>query len=157
MEISVAGSISSVSSSATWPSLIRSHRCAADVPSRGTVTMRVKRPALNVRRVENRTSRLAVSVGCSIRPLMPRSMKFLQLNVQKQRSGQHSMMNDASLQGFTALVVSEPCVFEMDGKVMMSPLGHQGWTAILPSERHDGRWVVRSPCFGCVEISNASR
>lgn len=26
-------------------------------------------------------------------------------------------------------------------------MGHQGWTAILPSERHDGRWAVRSmPC-----------
>lgn len=23
-------------------------------------------------------------------------------------------------------------------------MGHQGWTAILPRERHNGRWVVRS-------------
>jgi hypothetical protein len=32
----------------------------------------------------------------------------------------------------------------MNGKVITSPMGHQGWTAILPSERHEGRWAVRS-------------
>ena len=40
--------------------------------------------------------------------------------------------------------ISEPYVFEMEGKVRTSPMGHQGWTAILPSERHRGRRPVRS-------------
>jgi hypothetical protein len=75
---------------------------------------------------------------------MSRSMKFLQLNLQKQRNVQHSVMNDASLKEYAALIISEPYVIEMEGKVRTSPRGHQSWTAILPSERHSGRWAVRS-------------
>jgi hypothetical protein len=71
-------------------------------------------------------------------------MQILQLNMQKRREVQHSVMNDASLKEYTALVISEPYVFEMNGKVRTSPMGHQSWTAILPSQRHDGRWAVRS-------------
>ena len=48
-------------------------------------------------------------------------------------------MNDASLENCAALVISEPYVFEMDGKVRTSPIGNQNWTAILLSERHRGR------------------
>jgi hypothetical protein len=75
---------------------------------------------------------------------MSRSLRFLQLNVQKRRNVQHSVMNDVSLKEYAALVISEPYVLEMDGKVTTSPMGHQGWMAILPSKRHDGRWAVRS-------------
>lgn len=71
-------------------------------------------------------------------------MQVLQLNMQKRREVQHSVMNNVNLKEFAALVISEPYVFEMDGKVSTSPVGHQGWTAILPRERHDGRWVVQS-------------
>jgi hypothetical protein len=53
-------------------------------------------------------------------------------------------MNDTDLKEYTALVMSEPYVLEMDGKVITSPMGHQGWMAILTSKRHDGRWAVRS-------------
>lgn len=58
-------------------------------------------------------------------------MQNLQLNMQKRREVQHSVLNDASLKKYTALVISEPYVFEMGGKVRLSPMGHQGWTAIL--------------------------
>lgn len=51
----------------------------------------------------------------------------------------HSVMNDASLKECAALVVSEPYVSQMGGKVTTSAMGHQGWTGILPSERHGGR------------------
>lgn len=71
-------------------------------------------------------------------------MKLLQLNVQKQCNVQHSVLKDARLKEYAGLVVSEPLVFETDGKVTTSPMGHQGWTPILPSERRDARWVVRS-------------
>ena len=71
-------------------------------------------------------------------------MQVLQLNMQKRREVQHSVMNDERLGGYAALVASEPYVFEMEGKVRTSPMGHQSWTAILPSERHSGRWAVRS-------------
>jgi hypothetical protein len=71
-------------------------------------------------------------------------MKFLQLNLQKQRNVQHSVMNDANLKEYAALIISEPYVIKMEGKVRTSPMEHQSWTAILPSERHSGRWAVRS-------------
>jgi hypothetical protein len=70
---------------------------------------------------------------------MSRSLRFMQLNVQKRRNVQHSVMNDVTLKEYTALVISELYVLEMDGKVTTSPMGHQGWMAILPSKRHDGR------------------
>lgn len=71
-------------------------------------------------------------------------MRFLQLNVQKQRNVQHSLMNDANLKDFTALIVSEPYVFEMGGKAATVSMGHQVWTAIVPSARRGGKWAVRS-------------
>jgi hypothetical protein len=71
-------------------------------------------------------------------------MQILQLNTQKRREVQHSVMNDVRLKEYAALVFSEPYVFEREGKVRTSPMGHRGWTAILPSERHDRRWAVRS-------------
>jgi len=89
------------------------------------------------------TNRPAASVVLSTRRVMSKPMQILQLNMQKRREVQHSLMNDASLENYVALIISEPYVFEMDGKVRASPMGHQSWTAILPSERHDGRWAVR--------------
>jgi hypothetical protein len=75
---------------------------------------------------------------------MSRSMKFLQLNLQKQRNVQHSVMNDTNLKEYAALIISEPYVIEMNGKVRTSRMGHQSWTAILQSKRHSGRWALRS-------------
>jgi hypothetical protein len=75
---------------------------------------------------------------------MSRSLRFLQLNVQKRRNVQHSVMNDVNLKEYAALVISTPYVVEMGGMVTASPMGHQGWMAILPSKRHFGRWAVRS-------------
>ena len=90
------------------------------------------------------TNRPAASVGLSTQRLMSKQMQILQLNMQKRRGVQHSVMNDASLKGYTALAISEPYVFEMDRKVRTNLIGHQSWTAILPSQRHDGRWAMRS-------------
>jgi hypothetical protein len=52
-------------------------------------------------------------------------MQAIQLNMQKRREVQHSVTNDASLEDYAALVISEPYVFQMDGKVRTSPMGHQ--------------------------------
>jgi hypothetical protein len=51
-----------------------------------------------------------------------RSLRFLQLNVQKRRNVEHSMMNDVNLKEYAALVTSEPYSLEMDGKVTTSPM-----------------------------------
>jgi hypothetical protein len=53
-------------------------------------------------------------------------------------------MNDASLKEYVALTTSKPCDFEVDGKVTSSPMGHQGWTVILPNRRHDEIGAVQS-------------
>ena len=102
--------------------------------SQATATVTVRQNSPNVPYATGLTNRPAASVVSSIRQLMSKPMQILQLNMQKRREVQHSVMNDASLKEYTALVVSEPYVFEMDGKVRTSPMGHQGWTAILPSE-----------------------
>jgi hypothetical protein len=47
---------------------------------------------------------------------MSRLLRFLQLNAQKQRNVQLSMMNDVSLKDYAALIISEPHVVEMNGK-----------------------------------------
>jgi hypothetical protein len=72
---------------------------------------------------------------------MSRSLRFLQLNVQKRRNVQHSVMNDVDLKEYAALVISEPHVVEMNGKVITSPMGHQGWTVggakhVVGAQRH---------------------
>ena len=61
---------------------------------------------------------------------MCKSMQVLQLNTQKRREVQHSVMNDERLKEYAALVISEPYVFELEGKVRTIPMGHQNWTAI---------------------------
>lgn len=112
--------------------------------SLATATVSVKQRPLDVPYATGPTNRPAASVGLSTRQAMCKQMQVLQLNMQKRREVQHSVMNDASLKEYAALAISEPYVFGMDGKVRTSPIGHQSWTAILPSERHDGRWAVRS-------------
>lgn len=62
------------------------------------------------------------------------------------------MMNDVTLKDHAAVVVSEPYVVEMKGKILTSPREHQGWTAILSSERHDGRWAMRSMLWVRMDI-----
>lgn len=63
--------------------------------------------------------------------------------MQKPRNVQHSITNDVSLDGYTTLMISEPYILEIDRKANASPVDHKGWTAILLSERHDGRWALR--------------
>lgn len=94
--------------------------------------------------VADHTIHLAVSAGFWIWRLMSRSKQFLQMDSQKQRNVQHSMVNDVSPQGHADPLASEPHVFQMDGKVITIPVGRQGHKGILPSRRHNGRWAVRN-------------
>lgn len=129
----------SVWGSATRLSRARDRRCAAGALNQATDTVNVRRTVQSAQYVTEHTNRPAANVGSSTQRLMSRQMRFLQLNLQKQRSVQHSMMNDVNLKEYAALVVSEPHVFEVDGKLLTSPIGHRGWTAVLPCERHSGR------------------
>lgn len=132
-------SASDVSTSDTKPFRALKSRFVAGVLSLATATMTVRQNSPNVPYARGPTNRPAAIVVSSTRQLMSRLMQILQLNMQKRREVQHSVMNDASLKEYTALVISEPYVFEMNRKVRTSPIGHQSWTAILPSQRHDGR------------------
>jgi len=114
------------------------------VLSQAIAKVSVKQRTQGVPYATGPTNRPAASVGLSTQRLMSKQMQILQLNMQKRRGVQHSVMNDASLKGYTALAISEPYVFEMDRKVRTNLIGHQSWTAILPSQRHDGRWAMRS-------------
>jgi hypothetical protein len=132
------------SASSAWGSAIKRFRArdrsyAVGVLSQATVIANARQTVPSAQCIADHTTRLAASVGFSIRRLMSRSLRFLQLNVQKRRNVQYSVMNDVDLKEYAALVISEPYVLEMDGKVTTSPIGHQGWTAVLPSERHEGR------------------
>jgi hypothetical protein len=71
-------------------------------------------------------------------------MKIYQLNVQKQRAVQHSVMNDSDLAECTALALSEPYCFRKDEEVMTVPLGHATWTKTILTNRHEGRWAIRN-------------
>ena len=131
------------------------------MPNRAIATVIVERSPQDVFYAMGRTNRLADSVVLSTQPVMYKSMQVLQLNMQKRREVQHSVMNDESLKEYAALVISEPYVFEMEREVRTSPLGHQGWTVILPSERHSGRRPVRSMLWvrkdiECEQLSAAS-
>lgn len=112
--------------------------------SQAIAKVSVKQRPQNVPYATGPTNRPAASVGLSPRGVMSKQIQILQLNMQKRRGVQHGVMNDASLEGYTALAISEPYIFEMDGKVRTSPMGSQSWTAILPSQSHDARWAVRS-------------
>ena len=75
---------------------------------------------------------------------MHKTLKVFQLNVQKQRTVQHSVMNDNDLKDFSILALSEPRSFPKDGKVVTVPLGHRHWTKLLRTCQHEGRWAIRS-------------
>lgn len=93
---------------------------------------------------EVRTNRSVVTAESSSPPPMHGTPKVFQLNVQKQRTVQHRVMNDSDLKNFSVLALSEPYSFQKDGEMVTVPLGHQHWTKALPTRRREGRWAVRS-------------
>lgn len=94
------------------------------MPSQATATVTARQNSPNVPFATGLTNRLAASLVSFIRQLISKPIQILQLNMQKRREVQHSVINDASLKEYTALVVSEPYVFDIDGKVRTSPMGH---------------------------------
>jgi hypothetical protein len=89
-------------------------------------------------------SRLAGTVGFSILPVMHKTLQVFQLNVRKQRTVQHSVMNDEQLQNFEILAISEPYVWRNDDTLITVPMGHANWTKMTPTAQHEGRWAIRS-------------
>ena len=65
--------------------------------SLATATMIVRQNSPDVPYATGPTNRPVASVVSSIQQLMCKPMQILQLNMQKRREAQHSVMNDASL------------------------------------------------------------
>ena len=101
------------SASSAWGSAIKHSRArdrsyAVSAPSQATVTANSRQTVLSSQCVADHTICPAGNVGLSIRRRRSSSMRFLQLNVQKRRNMQHSMMNDVNLKEYAARVISEP-------------------------------------------------
>ena len=75
---------------------------------------------------------------------MSKTFQILQLNVRKQQSVQHSLMNDAQLKDFGVLAISEPYARIIDDTVVTIPMGHTNWTKMIPSVQRQERWAFRS-------------
>ena len=89
----------------------------------------------------NRTARTARS---SIRHVMHRNLRIIQLNVRKQGAVHKSLMNDGETENVTALAIQEPQARRIQGRLLTTPIGHHKWTKMVPSTWREGRWAIRS-------------
>ena len=89
----------------------------------------------------SRSARTAERDSCT---LTAEVFRVLQLNVRKQQGTQLSVMNDDELKGYGALAISVPHVRIIDDQRITTPMAHQNWTKMVPTERREGRWPVRS-------------
>ena len=89
----------------------------------------------------NRTARTARS---SIRHVMHRNLRIIQLNVRKQGAVHESLMNDGETENATALAIQEPQARRIQGRLLTTPMGHHKWTKMVPSTWREGRWAIRS-------------
>ncbi|QGA14933.1 hypothetical protein EYB26_005087 [Talaromyces marneffei] len=73
-----------------------------------------------------------------------KSFRVLQLNVGKRDMIQQSLMNDNEIRDYGAIAISEPYARMIEKTMITSPMGHSYWTKMTPTERHEGRWPIRS-------------
>jgi hypothetical protein len=128
----------------TRRSRAQNHESVQDVLRPDTTTTNAKRRYQSACHVVNHTNRSAGNAGSSIPLTMSRTLRILQLNVRKQQTVQHSLMNDAQLRDFGVVAISEPYVRTIDNTIVTVPLGHANWTRMVPTEQRQGRWAFRS-------------
>ena len=75
---------------------------------------------------------------------MYKSLRAIQLNVGKRDTVQQSLMNNDKIRDYRVVAVSEPYAWIIEDTVVTSPMGHSYWTRMIPTERHDGKWPIRS-------------
>ncbi|KAJ6439086.1 reverse transcriptase [Purpureocillium lavendulum] len=75
---------------------------------------------------------------------MSKALSILQLNVRKREPVQQSLMNDDTLKDYGVLAVAEPYARLADGKIITSPMWHNNWTKMIPTQWHDALWPIRS-------------
>ena len=57
---------------------------------------------------------------------------------------QQSLMNDNKIRDYGAIAISEPYARMIENMIVTSPMGHSHWTKMIPTERREGRWPIRS-------------
>lgn len=75
---------------------------------------------------------------------MQNKLQILQLNVRKSDMVQQSLMNDTDLTDYSVLAISEPYARLIDRQMITSPMGHTNWRRMVPTEKHEQQWPVRS-------------
>ena len=89
-------------------------------------------------------NRLAKTVEYASCSLMHKSLRILQLNVGKRDMIQQSLMNDDKVRDYGVIAISEPYARMIENTMVTSPMGHNYWTKMIPTERYEGRWPIRS-------------
>ena len=136
--------VSNVKNWDTRRSRAQIHKSVRDVQKKGTTTANVAQQYQSVSLVGDHMNRSAGAAKCFIPLVMNRTLQILQLNVRKQQSVQHSLMNDTQLRDFGVLAISEPYARVIDGRVTTVPMGHTNWTKMVPSVQCQERWAFRS-------------
>ncbi|KAJ5152544.1 hypothetical protein N7492_009824 [Penicillium capsulatum] len=98
----------------------------------------------NAFRVEARMNRIAKTAGSSIRHVMSKTFRIIQLNVRKQGAVHDSLMNDEQTRDAAVLAIQEPQGRRIQGRLLTTPMGHHKWTKMVPSTWREGRWAIRS-------------
>ncbi len=109
-----------------------------------TTIANVKRSLPNALHVGGHMNRLVGIAEYFTLPAMNRTLQVLQLNVRKQRTVQHSLMNGPQLKDFGVLVLSEPYAWTTDNTVVTVPMGHPNWTKMVPTAQRQERWAFRT-------------
>lgn len=78
-------------------------------------------------------NRIARTAGSSIRHVMSRTFRIIQLNVRKQGAVHDSLMNDEQTQDAAVLAIQEPQARRIHGRLLTTPMGHHKWTKMVPS------------------------
>jgi hypothetical protein len=75
---------------------------------------------------------------------MHKTLRIIQLNVHKRDAVQLSLMNDKEIRDFGVVAISEPYARIIENMVVTSPMGHHNWTRMIPTERREAIWPIRS-------------
>ncbi|KDN71873.1 hypothetical protein CSUB01_09606 [Colletotrichum sublineola] len=75
---------------------------------------------------------------------MSEKFRMMQLNVRKQGAVHDSLMNDETIRDMMVVAIQEPQARIIQGRLLTTPMGHQGWTKMIPSTHREGRWAIRS-------------
>ncbi|KAJ6114720.1 hypothetical protein N7486_000498 [Penicillium sp. IBT 16267x] len=104
----------------------RRARSAQNAPRKAiTIVAAIKR-FQNASYAEALMNRTAKTVGSSIRHVMNKTLRVIQLN------------------NAVALAIQEPQARRIQGRLLTTPMGHHKWTKMMPSTWREGRWAIRS-------------